>query len=72
MDIASSEAVEADLDLLIERRVRNGEVDPDEQEELWKASVRRYNARKQEQLRKEWCASTTRARLRVTGPSWSP
>ena len=55
MDIASSEAVEADLDLLIERRVRNGEVDPDEQEELWKASVRRYNARKQEQLRNEWC-----------------
>jgi len=55
VDIASSEAVEADLDLLIERRVRNGEVDPDEQEELWKASVRRYNARKQEQLRNEWC-----------------
>jgi hypothetical protein len=55
VDIASSEAVEADLDLLIERRVHNGEVDPDEQEELWKASVRRYNARKQEQLRNEWC-----------------
>ena len=34
MDIARSEAVEADLDRLIEHRSRKGEVDPDEQEEL--------------------------------------
>jgi hypothetical protein len=34
VDIARSEAVEADLDRLIERRSRKGEVDPDEQEEL--------------------------------------
>ena len=55
MDIARSEAMEAKLDRLIERRARKGEVDPDEQEELWKESVRRYNDRKQEQLRNEWC-----------------
>ena len=26
-----------------------------EQEELWRESMRRYNDRKQEQLRSEWC-----------------
>jgi hypothetical protein len=55
VDIARSEAVEADLDRLIERRSRKGEVDPDEQEELWKESVRRYNARRREENRREWC-----------------
>ena len=51
---APGEAVEAELlDRLIARRSR--QKDPDEESELWKASVRRYNARKQEQLRNEWC-----------------
>ena len=50
---APGEAVEADLDRLIERRSR--QKDPDEESELWKESVRRYNDRKQEQLRNEWC-----------------
>ena len=67
--VAPGEAVEADLNRLIERRSRQR--DADEESELWKESVRRYNDRKQEQLRNE-CASTTRGRLRVTGPSWSP
>jgi hypothetical protein len=51
MDIAQGERAEADLDAFIERRSRNGETDSDEQEELWKASVRRYNARRAEEER---------------------
>ena len=52
-DISNGEAVEADLNRLIQRRSRQR--DADEQEELWRESVRRYNDRKQEQLRNEWC-----------------
>jgi len=47
--------VEAEVDRLIERRSRNAEVDPDEREELWKESVRRYNARRREEMRAAWC-----------------
>ena len=50
---APGEVVEADLNRLIERRSRQR--DADEQEELWRESMRRYNDRKQEQLRSEWC-----------------
>jgi MoaA/NifB/PqqE/SkfB family radical SAM enzyme len=50
MDVADRE-----LDRMIERRSRNGEVDPDEREELWKESVRRYNARRREANRLAWC-----------------
>ena len=53
MDIAHSEMVEKELAILIERRSRR-ETDPDEREELWKASVRAYNARRQDELRAEW------------------
>ena len=49
MDVADRE-----LEGMIERRSRSGEVDPGEQEELWKASVRAYNARKQEEMRAAW------------------
>ena len=52
-DISNGEAVEADLNRMIQRRSRQR--DADEQEELWRESVRRYNDRKQEQLRNEWC-----------------
>jgi len=51
--VALGEAVEADLNRLIERRSRQR--DADEQEELSRESVRRYNDCKQEQLRNEWC-----------------
>jgi hypothetical protein len=50
---APGEATEAELDRLIERRSRQR--DGDEENELWRESVRRYNDRKQEQLRNEWC-----------------
>jgi hypothetical protein len=55
MEVAHGEMVEKELDILIERRSRKGEVDPDEREELWKESVRRYNARRQEENRLAWC-----------------
>jgi hypothetical protein len=54
VEIAHGEMVEKQLDSLIERRHRNGEVDPDDREELWKASVRAYTARRREELRAAW------------------
>ena len=56
MDVARGETVEADLDRLIERRSRKGEVDPDEQEELWKESVRAYEEKRRQMARLEWHA----------------
>jgi hypothetical protein len=53
MDIASGELVERELDTMIERRSR--QKDPDEEHELWREPVRRYNARRREENRREWC-----------------
>ena len=53
MDVARGELVEKELDAMIERRSRRR--DPDEEHELWKESVRRYNARRREANRREWC-----------------
>jgi hypothetical protein len=53
-DIAQGEAVEGELDRLNERRSR--QKDPDEESELWKESVRRYNVRREEELRAAWAA----------------
>jgi hypothetical protein len=55
MDVEHGEMVEKQLGALIQRRARKGDVDPDEREELWKASVRRYHARREEELRAAWC-----------------
>jgi hypothetical protein len=54
MDIARGELVERELDTMIERRSRQN--DPDEESDLWKESVRRYNARRREEMRAAWCA----------------
>jgi len=54
MDVARSETVEAELDRLIVKQ-SSKEPDPDEREELWKESVRRYNARRREANRLAWC-----------------
>jgi len=44
------------LDRLISKRAsQDRRPDPDEQEELWKESVRRYNARRREENRLAWC-----------------
>jgi hypothetical protein len=53
--VEHAEMVEKQLDALIQRRARKGETDPDEREELWKASARRYNARRREEMRAAWC-----------------
>jgi len=49
MDVA-----ERELDRMIERRSRKGDVDPAEREELWKESVRAYTARRREKMRTAW------------------
>jgi hypothetical protein len=54
MDVEHGVMVEKQLDALIERRSRKGDVDPDEREELWKASVRAYTARRREEMRAAW------------------
>ena len=53
-DISRGEATERELDALMKRRSRKGEIDPDEREELWKASVARHNACRQEETRAAW------------------
>jgi hypothetical protein len=55
MDLAHAETVEKQLDAMIRRRARKGDVDPDEREEIWKASVRAYTARRREENRLAWC-----------------
>jgi hypothetical protein len=54
MDIRCGEMVEKELDAMIERRSRKGDVDPDEREALWKKSVRRYDDRRREENRGGW------------------
>lgn len=68
MDVAQGERAEVELDAFIERRSRKGDVDPDEREELWKESVRRYTARRREEMRAAWCEhhQGQAARLRTT------
>jgi hypothetical protein len=53
--IVRGEMVEKELTAMIQRRARKGDVDPDEREEIWKASVRTYTARRREEMRAEWC-----------------
>jgi hypothetical protein len=54
VNIVRGELAEKQLDVLIERRARKGEADPDEREELWKASVRAYTACRREDMRAAW------------------
>jgi len=54
--IRSDEAVDAELDRLISRRAsQDRRPDPDEQDALWKASVRAHNARRSEEMKAAWC-----------------
>jgi hypothetical protein len=51
-----TEAVDEELDRLIAKRAsQDRRPDPDEQHERWKASVRAYNARQPEAMRRAWC-----------------
>jgi hypothetical protein len=54
MDVARRDTVDAELNRLIEKR-SSRETDPDERDELWKASVAAYNARRREENRLAWC-----------------
>lgn len=50
------DTVDAQLDQLISKRAsQDRRPDPDEQEELWKESVRAYTARRREENRGGWC-----------------
>jgi hypothetical protein len=61
--------VEAELDRMIEKRSRKGEADPDEREDLWVESVRRYNERERRQIRAEWTAGTVTKQRGTGAPS---
>jgi hypothetical protein len=52
VDVRRSELVESQLDTMIERHAR--QKDPDEEHELWRESVRCYNARRREENRLAW------------------
>ena len=54
MDGVGTEAADAELMRMIERRLRNGEVDPNELDPGYTESVRRYNARRREENRLAW------------------
>ena len=54
MDVARRDTVDAERNRLIEKR-SSRETDPDERDELWKASVAAYNARRREENRVAWC-----------------
>jgi hypothetical protein len=53
VELARGEMVERELDAMIERHFR--QKDQDEEHELWRESVRRYNARRREENRLAWC-----------------
>ena len=57
VDVSRSESVEHELNRLIEKRhdQRTTEEDHRPSEELWKASVERYNCERERQLRAAWC-----------------
>jgi hypothetical protein len=53
MDVVRRDSVEVGLNRLMEKR-SSRETDPDERDELWKASVAAYNARIREENRLAW------------------
>jgi hypothetical protein len=53
MEVAHGEMVEAELNRLMDKR-SSQEIDADERDELWKASVSAYNARRREENRLAW------------------
>jgi len=53
MDVVRRDTVEVVLDRLMQKR-SSQEIDADERDELWKASVAAYNARRREENRLAW------------------
>jgi hypothetical protein len=58
MDVERRDTVELGLNRLMQMR-SSQETDPDERDELWKASVAAYNARRREENRLAWCGYFT-------------
>ena len=57
MDVTRADTVDLELDRLISRRAsQDRRPGPDEQEEVWKASVRAHNARQRAENRAAWFA----------------
>ena len=58
MDVSRAESVERELDRLIEKRHERRATEEGHRpsEELWQASVERYNAERERKLRAEWCS----------------
>ncbi len=58
MDVSRAESVERELDRLIEKRhdQRATEEGHRPSEELWQASVERYNTERKRKLRAAWCS----------------
>jgi hypothetical protein len=54
MDVAQGERAEKELEAMMERSAPKGDLDPDERAELWKESVRRYNAQRREEMKAAW------------------
>jgi hypothetical protein len=54
LDVAHGEMVEAELTRMIEKRARKGETGPDEREDLWVESVRRFHERSEAEMRSRW------------------
>jgi hypothetical protein len=53
--VEHAEMAEKQLDAFIERRSRKGDADPDEIEPGYRESVRRFNARREQEMRTAWC-----------------
>jgi hypothetical protein len=55
VDVARADTVDAELDRLISRRAsQDRRTDPDELEPFYMESVRRYNARREGEMRTAW------------------
>jgi hypothetical protein len=67
MNVERRDTVEVGLNRLMQKWSTR-EIDPDERDELWKASVAAYNARRREEMRAAWCEhhQGQAARLRTT------
>jgi hypothetical protein len=54
LDVVHTEAAEAELTRMVEKRSRNGDHDPDEREELYMESVRRYHEARRRENQARW------------------
>jgi hypothetical protein len=70
--VEHAEMVENELNAFIERRSRKGDVDPDEESELWRESTRAYEEKRRQMARLEWhafhCGQAARHRATLAAP----